>query len=63
MASASRKPVSPASRPTPPYHQHVAPADSNAFARVLAQTQPERFIPLTAQVGIRYSLTNPNAYA
>jgi UDP-glucuronate 4-epimerase len=38
-------------------------ADTAAIAAAFAEYQPQRVINLAAQAGVRYSLTNPHAYA
>ena len=38
-------------------------ADSTAMTAVFAGSQPQGVINLAAQAGVRYSLTNPHAYA
>jgi UDP-glucuronate 4-epimerase len=43
-------------------HERVDLADGAATARVFAEVRPERVIHLAAQAGVRYSLTNPDAY-
>jgi UDP-glucuronate 4-epimerase len=37
-------------------------ADREAMAKVFAQYQPQRVVHLAAQAGVRYSITNPQAY-
>jgi UDP-glucuronate 4-epimerase len=37
-------------------------AEPGAFARVLGEARPEGVVHLAAQVGVRYSVTNPGAY-
>ena len=43
-------------------HERVDLADANAVARVFSEAAAERVIHLAAQAGVRYSLTNPDAY-
>ena len=43
------------------FHQ-LDVADREAMAALFAQVKPERVIHLAAQAGVRYSLTNPDAY-
>src|SRR3954471_17727661 len=38
-------------------------ADRQAVANLFQQERPRRVINLSAQAGVRYSLTNPHAYA
>jgi UDP-glucuronate 4-epimerase len=38
-------------------------ADRAALARIFADVRPQRVVHLAAQAGVRYSLTNPHAYA
>ena len=37
-------------------------ADRDAIARIFAQHRPHRVVHLAAQAGVRYSITNPQAY-
>jgi UDP-glucuronate 4-epimerase len=43
-------------------HAGVSIADRPALAQVFAQHRPQRVVNLAAQAGVRYSLTNPEAY-
>jgi UDP-glucuronate 4-epimerase len=43
-------------------HERVDLADGPAVARVFREHRPERVVHLAAQAGVRYSLTNPDAY-
>jgi UDP-glucuronate 4-epimerase len=43
-------------------HERVDLADGPAVARVFHEHRPERVVHLAAQAGVRYSLTNPDAY-
>jgi UDP-glucuronate 4-epimerase len=38
-------------------------ADRQAIAAVFAEVKPQRVVHLAAQAGVRYSITNPHAYA
>lgn len=44
-------------------HERVDLADASAVERVFTTHRPERVVHLAAQAGVRYSLTNPHAYA
>jgi UDP-glucuronate 4-epimerase len=44
-------------------HERSDLAERDAVERVFSQARPDRVIHLAAQAGVRYSLTNPHAYA
>lgn len=47
----------------PDFHfEHVDLTDGNRISTLFASTAPEIVVNLSAQAGVRYSLTNPHAY-
>jgi len=49
--------------PLPGFHfEHLDIADRVALPEFVAKHKPQRVLHLAAQAGVRYSLTNPNAY-
>jgi UDP-glucuronate 4-epimerase len=44
-------------------HQRADLADAEAIDHAFATFRPQRVVNLAAQAGVRYSLTNPRAYA